>query len=256
MRFLFRRLPLYKGEAQARLCALLSVAFVANILLFRVPFFRFLGAMLTTAMHEVGHAAVAWSFAYPALPAFDILGGGGITFFGYDRPSLLAWIPPFVFLCLSLSCLSRRGWRAQWLVGMGVAWLAYALFFFSFGAFLILMDLSGHLGEILAGCLFCLLGASPRWKRPEWERFFVFSIGTHILCRVVGFSFSLACDVSFVRAYAQADKVNDFVKLAERTGLPLSFFAVLLLLLVCAGVCGVVLRLVSEGAFHSSDQVP
>lgn len=252
----FRRLPLRVGRTRARLCALLSVAFVANALFFRAPFFRFLGAMLTTAMHEAGHAVVAWAFAYPALPTFDILGGGGITFFGYDRPLLLAWIPPGVFLCLSLFCLSRRERRAKWFVGMGVAWLVYAFFFFSFGAFLALMDLSGHFGEIVAGCLFCLLGASPRWKRPEWEHFFVFSVGTHILCRVVVFSLSLVRSDAFVRAYAHAEKVNDFVKLSGRTGLPLSFFAILLLLLVCAGVCGVVLRLASEGVFHSSDQVP
>lgn len=44
-----------------------------------IPFFKILFYPLITIAHELGHAAVAWAFGYPAVPAFDFAYGGGVT---------------------------------------------------------------------------------------------------------------------------------------------------------------------------------
>lgn len=43
---------------------------------------RFLGILLSPfqiMVHELGHAAIAWAFGYPAIPSLDFIHGGGVT---------------------------------------------------------------------------------------------------------------------------------------------------------------------------------
>ncbi|MDG2991399.1 hypothetical protein L3556_10725 [Candidatus Synechococcus calcipolaris G9] len=51
----------------------------------------FLFSPLITLIHELGHAATAWFFGYPAIPAFDFMYGGGVTVHG-DRVPLILWL--------------------------------------------------------------------------------------------------------------------------------------------------------------------
>ncbi|NCJ07439.1 hypothetical protein GS597_13160 [Synechococcales cyanobacterium C] len=52
----------------------------------------FFVSVLITAIHELGHTAFAWLFGYPAIPAFDFLHGGGITFYTQQRWPVLVFI--------------------------------------------------------------------------------------------------------------------------------------------------------------------
>lgn len=53
-----------------------GAAFVVMLM----PFTRFVASYLAILVHEFGHAVAGWVFGYPAIPAFDFLFGGGVTF--------------------------------------------------------------------------------------------------------------------------------------------------------------------------------
>jgi hypothetical protein len=44
-----------------------------------LPMLNHIFMTLTTLVHEMGHTLVGWVFGYPALPAFDLQYGGGVT---------------------------------------------------------------------------------------------------------------------------------------------------------------------------------
>lgn len=56
-----------------------AIGFSLALLLWLVPFLSFVFSPLIILVHELGHAATAWLFGYPSLPAFDFIHGGGIT---------------------------------------------------------------------------------------------------------------------------------------------------------------------------------
>jgi hypothetical protein len=78
--------PAGRLTAKARKC--LGIGFVMGLVLMLVPLLRFIVGYLGILVHELGHAIFAWSFGYPAIPAFDFLYGGGITIYT-DRSILL-----------------------------------------------------------------------------------------------------------------------------------------------------------------------
>jgi len=64
-----------------------------------LPFPRFVIGYMGTLLHEFGHAAAAWAFGYPAIPAFNFQHGGGVTSID-DRlwPLMLLWIGGLMWL--------------------------------------------------------------------------------------------------------------------------------------------------------------
>ena len=84
----------YRGGAERRLSTLdaearraLIVGAVLALLVLALPFLRFVFSYLTILVHELGHAAFAWLFGYPALPSFDFYYGGGFT--SYETRKIL-----------------------------------------------------------------------------------------------------------------------------------------------------------------------
>lgn len=53
--------------------------FVGALVCLSVPAVSFVLQVLGTIVHEFGHAAVAWLYGYPSIPAFDLTYGGGVT---------------------------------------------------------------------------------------------------------------------------------------------------------------------------------
>lgn len=52
----------------------------------------FLLSPLITLVHELGHTLTNWIFGYPAIPAFDFMHGGGVTFQTQRMPFLMGLI--------------------------------------------------------------------------------------------------------------------------------------------------------------------
>lgn len=78
----------------------LGIGFALAAILSIVPWTGILFNPLVTLVHEMGHAATAWLFGYPAIPSFDFSEGGGVTA-TFDRiPSLL--VVPYALLLAGL----------------------------------------------------------------------------------------------------------------------------------------------------------
>jgi hypothetical protein len=85
-----------------------------------IPFTRILFSPLITIVHELGHAATAWAFGYPAIPAFDFSYGGGVTAIEEDR--VLPILAGAYLLAGYAAWRVRRHWPT--LAGLGAAtWL-------------------------------------------------------------------------------------------------------------------------------------
>jgi hypothetical protein len=77
--------PALSKEAWRALGIGFGLAFVIHL----VPFTRILFAPLSTIIHEIGHAAAAWSYGYQAVPAFDFSEGGGVTMIPEERSTAI-----------------------------------------------------------------------------------------------------------------------------------------------------------------------
>lgn len=66
--------PLGRKEIQA-----IIIAFVVAMVVYLIPFTRFVLSALVTLFHEFGHAAAGWLTGHPSIPAFDFVYGGGVT---------------------------------------------------------------------------------------------------------------------------------------------------------------------------------
>ena len=79
------------------------------------PFLYTLSNMMTTLVHELGHAFAGWGFGIPSVPAFDFTYGGGVTIHQDSSPLVLA----LIYAALAyLLFLYRRNPRALALIGM------------------------------------------------------------------------------------------------------------------------------------------
>lgn len=145
---------------------ILGFGLIAAIVIYALPFTRFVFSAIVTLFHELGHAVAGWLLGYASLPAFDLVYGGGLTHHGPFRLSIavavgcgfayLAWlfrqnrksVAIVAALFLFWLLLVTREWRRE---------LAFAS--------------AGHLAEfILAGILFYKALAGVGWRAPDVER--------------------------------------------------------------------------------------
>ncbi|MDR3265083.1 MAG: hypothetical protein LBT15_03630 [Synergistaceae bacterium] len=212
----------------------LFTALAVNLVIFLVPWFRYIAYTYTIVVHEFGHAACAWATGYLALPTFDIIRGGGITMMSNSR-SLIMFVPVIFFLAFATyKWYVYRGTSGLW--AAAALWIVYALFSFSGAMWRFLINSSGHASEILTGLVCIYFGFSTaKFNRPRHEKIILFTLGSHLLVNAVGFAISLN-DAGFIRSYTESEKVHDFVKLSNAMGLSYSFFSVALLVLIALGV--------------------
>ncbi len=67
-------------SAEARRAVLIGTGLA--VLVYILPFARFVFGYLGILVHEMGHAAGGWLFGHPSIPSFDFLHGGGVTKIG------------------------------------------------------------------------------------------------------------------------------------------------------------------------------
>ena len=121
------------------------VGTVLAVLIYAVPFTRFVLSYLAILVHELGHAAIGILFGYPSFPSFDFIYGGGITLY-FGRSTALLFVVGLGWVALVWGLRRWRGWML--LAGcLGGLWLLFAMT----DLHDIALNVSGHGAELLFG---------------------------------------------------------------------------------------------------------
>lgn len=184
------------GPAELKI---LGFGLVAAIVVYAIPFLRFVLSTIVTLFHEFGHAVAGWLFGYASLPAFDLVYGGGLTHHGPFRLSIAV----AVGLCFGLlGYWFRENKKALLLIG--IVFGVWLLFVTAEWRRELVFASAGHLSEfILAGIFFYKALAGVGWRSPEFERplgaFVAFFVQIHSTL----FAWRLLHDPAFLDWYRQ-----------------------------------------------------
>ncbi len=177
----------------------LGIGLAAAVVVYVLPFSRFVFSALITLFHELGHAVAGWLLGYPSLPAFDFVYGGGFTHHGPFRLSIalavgaaLAYLG-WMFRQNRMSLAIAVAILAIWVVVVTKEWrreIAFAS--------------AGHVAEVvLAGILFYKALAGVGWRVPLVERplgaFVAFFVQIHSMM----FAWRLTHDSAFLHWYRE-----------------------------------------------------
>ncbi|HEX2062168.1 MAG TPA: hypothetical protein VHK90_15620, partial [Thermoanaerobaculia bacterium] len=187
------------GRIGAAEWKILGFGLGAAILVYAVPFTRFVFSALVTLFHELGHAVMGWLLGYPSLPAFDFVYGGGFTHMGAFQP-LIATLVALAFAYAIW--LFRENRKSMALIG--AVFLVWLFFVTREWRREIAFASAGHLSEfILAGILFYKALAGVGWRMPEVERplgaFVAFFVQIHSTL----FAWRLTRDAAFLDWYRE-----------------------------------------------------
>ena len=178
---------------------ILGFGLAAAIVVYLIPFLRFIFSALVTLFHELGHAVAAWLMGYPALPAFDFVYGGGFTHYGaFKLPVALIVAAGFAWL----AWIFRRNWRTLAVIAtLMVVWL---IFVSAEWRREILMAAAGHSFEfILAGILFYQALSGTGWRIPEIERPLGAFVAFFVQIHSMHFALKLRNDPDFLAWYRE-----------------------------------------------------
>ncbi|MDB4917172.1 MAG: hypothetical protein JWM95_4816 [Gemmatimonadetes bacterium] len=206
--------PLASNTAKPRLSnaarRALAIGFALAVVLTLIPFTRILFFPLITIVHELGHAATAWMFGYPAIPAFDFGEGGGMTM-TRDRVPLLLLIP--------YGLLAAALWKARHDVPTVIALLVVAAvysrlaFTNSHNALILAM---GHGAELLMALVFLHRAMAGTTLLQADERPAYAMCAFLILIHDVQFAWTISRSTEAQAAYAEGKSSveNDWIVLA------------------------------------------
>jgi hypothetical protein len=191
----------------------LAVGAALALVIWILPFPRFVLGYLTTLVHELGHAATAWLFGYPAFPAFDFVYGGGITA-RQDRQPVLVLV-----ICAALIwCVWRTRRRRPLCAGLATLLVVYSVFAAS-ALHEPVIKAMGHGSELLFAGIFLYRALTGSGVRIPVERPLYAMVGLFIWLQDVVFSWRLIHDSGARAAYEGAKGGGhwmDFSVLAEQ----------------------------------------
>lgn len=175
---------------------------------------------MTVTFHEPGHALAYWLFGTPALPVFDAVHGGGVTYsIGRSRAVLF-----FVYLLAAGAAwllARKRAWRMLGVLAVAVAAHAALL---ATGMDYPLAIFAGHGMEVLA-CCWCVARATRVTNPlPKYERYITMVFGLHLMGRVTLLPLSLLLVDARRASYGMQKGTPgsaDLDKFAHELGLPL-----------------------------------
>lgn len=202
-------------------------ALVAALVL-SVPALEVAFGGLMIVIHELGHAAVGWLFAYPSLPAFDLRYGGGVT--RHMAPSGALQVAVYAALLAALWLLRRNpGGR---LAAAG-ALVGYALAAHT-SLHRVLMLAAGHGAELALAGVFLYRALTGAAVLHPQERPLYAGVGFYMLFYDLRFAARLLTSAEARLRYQQAKGGGhwmDFSRIAsEHLGVSLEVVAVLFLL--------------------------
>ena len=188
----------------------IGAGIAAIVLLF--PFLNFIFGYMKVLVHEFGHAVFNWLFAYPSIPAFDFMYGGGVALSDERMPALFL----LVYGGLAyLFFLFRRNTFA--LAFLGVLTAAYSACAFT-EAHQVVILFMGHGAELFFAGLFLYRAISGSGVIVAVERPLYTFLGLFIMALDLQFAFRLLSDYGYRVDYEEAKGGGhwmDFSRIAE-----------------------------------------
>ncbi|MBF2097932.1 MAG: hypothetical protein IGQ88_06090 [Gloeomargaritaceae cyanobacterium C42_A2020_066] len=205
-----------------------GMGFGLALFLWLVPFLSFVFSPLIILVHELGHAATAWLFGYPSLPAFDFIHGGGITL-QFPRTWALVFV---VYLALGVLAYFFRHLPLT-LGSIGGVALVYTVLCFTPLSEMLAVAM-GHGFELLFAGIFLYRGLSGFGCQYPTERTLSAMCGLFIILYDLRFGSRLLTSPEFRAVYFEGKGGlldHDFTRLS-RDYLHLPFEAVVVLFLL------------------------
>lgn len=171
---------------------------VIGVVVFVIPFLRFVFSYLNILAHELGHTVAAWAFGYPAVPAFDWRYGGGVTL-SSERS-----VPVFLICWAALASLiylNRETPRFRNLFLIVAAIYGVAAFTDLHRIFELAM---GHLTELCLAGIFLFRALTGRSVVHSVERPLYAACGVFMILGNLSLSWGLMTDVDARAAYGMA----------------------------------------------------
>lgn len=178
---------------------LLAFGLVSAVVVYVIPFLRVVFSALVTLFHELGHTIASWLLGHPAIPAFDLVYGGGFTHMdNFKLPIALAIGAGWGWLAWTLRS-NRRAlmvvctFALLWLVALSSEWRRA-----------IVISSMGHGGEVLlAATFFYMAIANVGFKVPEIERPIASFAAFFVVIHTVHFAWRLRTDADFLAWYRE-----------------------------------------------------
>ncbi|MFZ2493591.1 MAG: hypothetical protein WA208_19090 [Thermoanaerobaculia bacterium] len=191
--------PVSNGRVGRSELLILGSGLAAAIVVYALPFTRFVFSALVTLFHELGHAVAGWLLGYPSIPAFDFVYGGGLTHHGEFQLAIALLVAAAFGYGIWLFRENRRSAAM-----IGAAFLVWLFFVTSEWRRELAFASAGHLFEfLLAAVLFYQALAGVGWKVPEVERplgaFAAFFVQIHSMA----FAWRLIGDRDFLAWYKE-----------------------------------------------------
>lgn len=175
----------------------IAAGIVLALLIFASQQVTFLLSPLITLVHELGHTLTNWIFGYPAIPAFDFMHGGGVTFNVERMPFLIGLVYcgfGYLFYVYWQNYLTAR-------VLLGVA-IAYTLCAFT-GIQEFWVVSMGHGFELIFAGIFMARAISGYACRYSIERPLYAMLAAYVIFYDLQFSWRLIFDQTTRAIYQQ-----------------------------------------------------
>lgn len=178
---------------------MLLIGFIAALIVYVVPFTRFVLSALVTLFHEFGHAVMGWILGYPSLPAFDLVYGGGFTHQGQFRLPIAIAV---ACLIAYIAYLNRENKRALVIVAIVAAvWLVFVTREWRRE---LAIASAGHLAEfVLAGVMLYKSITGEGWRNPDVERPLAAFVAFFVQIHSMHFAWKLVNDSGFLEWYRE-----------------------------------------------------
>jgi len=207
----------------------LGVGFGIAVIAVAIPMLNFIFGYLWILVHEMGHTLVSFFFAYPAIPAFDFISGGGITMRANER-----WL--FLLLCIyavwAFLLWHFRGNRLS-LTVLAAALLLFAVLAHTSVHQALVLG-SGHGCQLIIGGVFLYRAWANSAITSQRERPLYAGLGFNAIWDQLVFAYGLMSDSDARERYLEGKEYvdNDFVRLSSLLDVPMNLL--LAILIVCA----------------------
>ncbi|MGK2856513.1 MAG: hypothetical protein ACSLFQ_04825 [Thermoanaerobaculia bacterium] len=178
---------------------ILGFGLVAAVVVYVLPFLRFVFSALVTLFHEFGHAVASWLLGHPAIPAFDFVYGGGFTHMqNFKLPIAIAIAAGWGWLAWTVRGNRRTlaivvALAALWLFAVSSEWRRG-----------LVVSSMGHFGEVLlAATFFYMALANVGFKLPEIERPIAAFAAFFVVIHTIHFAWRLRTDANYLAWYRE-----------------------------------------------------
>ncbi len=190
----------------------LGSGLVIAIVVMLFPLSNHIFMTLMTLIHEMGHAIVGWTFAYPSVPAFDLHYGGGITL--HTQRSTVLLVVIYGFLAFLIFAYRKNVSTLLLLVVLSSVHLFLSLTYYHEVVILFM----GHGTELIIAGIFFYRALSGAAVVHSVERPLYCAIGLFVVFSDIRFAFRLMTSHSARLKYEQAKGGGhwmDFSRIAE-----------------------------------------